>query len=115
MKRDNLTRMMMAWMLLVTFMTMLSVKSYHSHPSTECASKTVADHQGEWKAHCLICDFSLHKSGEAKTYHFVPVKIYAIAYQPQTFIPQVVYRPFATVNAHALPVDHGSIEEPCKL
>ncbi|MDY5632112.1 MAG: hypothetical protein SPF56_06440 [Bacteroidaceae bacterium] len=96
--------MIKAWMLLVTFMAMLFVKSYHTHPLADNAFKTAADHHGEWKAHCLICDILLHKFGEAKTFHFVPVRLYVITDQPQTFISQVVYRPVATVKAHAPPI-----------
>ncbi len=104
MRKKNLARILMAWMLLVTFTSVLAIKGLHvHHEDCEQTEKAEHTHHAEVKASCFVCDFTMHKSSDVKTCEFIPVTIYAYIQKPQIFNIKLVYRTVESVNAHAPP------------
>jgi len=102
MKRQNLIRIMMAWMLLLTFTAALAIKDLHVHHDIcHHTEKPATAHQAEVNASCFVCDFTMHKSGEVKAFEYIPVKTYTKIHKPQIFTSILVYRSVESVNAHA--------------
>lgn len=97
-------RIMMAWMLLLTFTAALAIKELHVHQDVcHHTEKSKAAHQAEVNAVCFVCDFTMHKAGEIKAFEYIPVKTYTKIHKPQIFTSILVYRSVESVNAHAPP------------
>lgn len=97
-------RMVVAWMLLVTFMSVLVIKDSHFHhvPDNAVASASTDGYGQTVQGACFICDFTLHKAGVVTMADFHPLLCFTIV-TPYTFISQTVYRHIDAVNSHSPP------------
>lgn len=90
MKRRQVQRMFLAWLLLATILPMLVVKSVHHHnavhASTELAIHTPEmEHNAHFTADnngCPICHFIVSPYTEAETYEFHSIVPYVSFYRP---------------------------------
>ena len=104
MRRTNLARILMAWMLLLTFTTALAIKDFHFHDNKDIHVEQLATtHNAEVHASCFVCDFTMHKANAVKLFSFVPKVVCPLIHKPQALEPIIVYRSVESVNAHAPP------------
>lgn len=97
-------RRFLAWMFIVTFMSVFAIKDFHvheDHPSKvhfACDGTTKA-----FQSSCFICDFILHKASAPTLQTYQPA-VFATILTPYVFTQQTVYRHVEAVNTHSPPV-----------
>lgn len=97
-------RRFLAWMFIVTFMSVFAIKDFHvheNHPSKvhfACDGTTKA-----FQSSCFICDFILHKASAPTLQTYQPA-VFATILTPYVFTQQTVYRHVEAVNTHSPPV-----------
>ena len=96
-------RRFLAWMFIVTFMSVFAIKDFHvheEHPSNvhlTCDGTTKA-----FKSSCFICDFIMHEASTPTLQTYQPA-VFATILTPYIFTEQVVYRHIESVNSHSPP------------
>ena len=97
-------RRFLAWMFIVTFMSVFAIKDFHvheDHPSKvhfACDGTTKA-----FQSSCFICDFILHKASAPTLQTYQPA-VFVTILTPYVFTQQTVYRHVEAVNTHSPPV-----------
>ena len=105
MKRRETMRILTAWMLLLTFTTMVGVKSLHVHnPHGDIAITQAGDGQTKVSQPCHICNFTIQLSTGIEVQHFVPFTILPFVEKTIVLRAIVVHRAPSSVNAHAPPI-----------
>ena len=102
--RNKHFRRALAWMFIVTFMSVFVIKDFHVHE--DHPSKVHLAHDGNttsFKASCFICDFIMHKASVPTLQTYQPA-VFATILTPYIFTQQVVYRHVEAVNSHSPPV-----------
>ncbi|MBF1455877.1 MAG: hypothetical protein HXN56_00525 [Prevotella nigrescens] len=104
MKRTNLSKVLMAWMLLITFTTVLAIKDLHFHDYKGVhVEKLSAKGNAQVDSSCFVCDFTMHKASAVKLFSYVPMTVCTLLHKPKALEPIIVYRSVESVNAHAPP------------
>ena len=97
-------RRFLAWMFIVTFMSVFAIKDFHvheEHPSNvhlTCDGTTKA-----FKSSCFICDFIMHEASTPTLQTYQPA-VFATILTPYIFTEQVVYQHIESVNSHSPPM-----------
>lgn len=95
-------RRLMAWMMVLTFISALLVKDVHAHGVTVQHLDQTEQHQTTVQAYCYICNFDLCKMSMPKLFVWQPVLLVKRIVKP-LFTTQIVYRGPLAVNAHSPP------------
>ena len=95
-------RILMAWMMVLTFILALFVKDFHAHSVTVQHLDQTEQHQTTVQAYCYICNFDLCKMDMPKLFVWQPVLLVKHVLQP-LFAEQIVYRLPVEINAHSPP------------
>jgi len=104
MKRANLLRVFIAWMLLLTFTAVLAIKDLHFHDYKGVhVEKLSAKGNAQIGSSCFVCDFTMHKASAVKLFSYVPITVCTLLHKPKALVPIIVYRSVESVNAHAPP------------
>lgn len=104
MKRKNLAKQLIAWVLLITFIAALGMKGSHYHDNDTLKHEhSTTTHASQITSKCFICECSMHKVGDVTPYKYVSMVVCTIIHKPQPQEPVVIYRSVESVNAHAPP------------
>ena len=97
-------RVLLAWMLLATFMFMHVLKDVHIHHPLEKAGKAMSTNEDgpSAKGNCFICDFTLNQATQTGGVEFRPM-ISFVAFTLNHFEKLIVYRLVESVNSHYPP------------
>ena len=104
MKRANLLRVFIAWMLLLTFTTVLAIKDLHFHDYKNVRTENLATKSHtQISSACFVCEFTMHKANVVKLFSYVPITVCTLLHKPKALVSIIVYRSVESVNAHAPP------------
>ena len=104
-KREHIRRIY-AWMLLLTFAFMLTLKGAHYHTADFHADNLGKMQQttgATIKASCVVCDFVFQKATAFKPTVFIK-PLTSIPLKRFVFVMQTVYRQILSVNTNSPPL-----------
>lgn len=103
MNKNKHIRRFLAWMFIVTFMSVFVIKDLHAHEDHSSKVHLACDGKAKvLKSSCFICDFVMHKAGAPTLQAYQPA-VFATILTPYIFTQQVVYRHVEAVNSHSPP------------
>ncbi len=103
MNNNKHIRRFLAWMFIVTFMSVLVIKDFHAHDDHSSKVQLACDGSTKtFKSSCFICDFIMHEASTPTLQTYQPA-VYATILTPYIFTQQVVYRHVEAVNSHSPP------------
>jgi len=103
MNKNKHIRRFLAWMFIVTFMSVFVIKDLHAHDDHSSKVHLACDGKAKvLKSSCFICDFVMHKAGAPILQAYRPA-VFATILTPYIFTQQVVYRHVEAVNSHSPP------------
>ena len=103
MNKNKHIRRFLAWMFIVTFMSVFVIKDLHAHEDHSSKVHLACDGKAKvLKSSCFICDFVMHKAGAPILQTYQPA-VFATILTPYIFTQQVVYRHVEAVNSHSPP------------
>lgn len=98
----RMKHILMAWMMVFTFITALLVKDIHAHIYADSQLASTEQCQTTVKAQCYICNFDICKMSMPHLFVWQPVLVVKRLVQP-LFIEQVVYHQPIKINTHSPP------------
>ncbi|WP_232504182.1 hypothetical protein [Hoylesella timonensis] len=102
MTTSKIKRILMAWMMVLTFILALFVKDFHAHTSPVPHFDKIEQHHASVQSYCYICNFDLCKMSMPKLFVWQPVLLVKHVLQP-LLAEQIVYRQPVEINAHSPP------------
>lgn len=76
MKRKNLAKQLIAWVLLITFIAALGMKGSHYHDNDTLKHEhSTTTHASQITSKCFICECSMHKVGDVTPYKYVSMVV----------------------------------------
>ena len=103
MNKNKHIRRFLAWMFIVTFMSVFVIKDLHAHDDHSSKVHLACDGKAKvLKSSCFICDFVVHNAGATILQVYQPA-VFATILTPYIFTQQVVYRHVEAVNSHSPP------------
>lgn len=106
MKATNNIKRFYAWVLLLTFTLMLSVKSIHvhyEHGHNHTVSTEQSHSHASIKASCYVCDFAFQKADAVKTITYFLTQN-SIIVKLLSFSEQLVYHFILSIKANSPPL-----------